>query len=58
MDIKKEILDVLFQVETMLSLGKPNGEIIEYIEKKKKEIEEVSIDKTTEYIDDLVNNLK
>lgn len=57
MDIKKYVLDVLFQIETMLTTGKSTGDVIEYIEKKKKDIEKIS-DKTSDYMDSLIDNLK
>lgn len=57
MDIKNYVLDVLFQIETMLTTGKSTGDVIEYIEQKKKDIEKLS-DKAADYMDELIDNLK
>lgn len=57
MNDKKYFLDILFQIETMLTTGKTLGDIIEYIELKKKDIENLS-DKSVDYMNELIDNLK
>ncbi len=57
MDVKKYFLDILFHIETMLTAGKSTGDIIEYIELKKRDIENLS-DKAVNYMNELIDNLK